>query len=112
MINLNELTLTQIKEIQTMFGNVTIPTANTSTLPRNLGQTIIVLDRGFVYVGDTIIKGDFVYVSNCKNIRYWGTKNGLGGLRDGPKAETKLDAVGEIIAPLKSVIHFVPCKGF
>lgn len=76
------------------------------------GQHIAVLDRGFVYVGDIEIKGDFLYISNAKNIRYWGTKNGLGELRKGPLAETKLDKVGDVIAPMKSLIHLVPCNGF
>jgi len=85
------------------------------TVPKSpgiTGQHIAVLDRGFVYVGDVKIEGDFLYLSGAKNIRIWGTKNGLGELRDGPRPETKLDVVGEIIAPLKSLIHLVPCKGF
>lgn len=51
-------------------------------------------------------------IANAKNIRYWGTKNGLGELRDGPLKETKLDPIGEVIAPLRAVIHFVPVRGF
>jgi len=84
----------------------------TKAAPKSLGQNIVVLDRGFVYVGDVTIEDDFVKITDAKNIRYWGTKNGLGELRDGPKSETKLDVVGEVLAPMKSVIHFVPCKGF
>lgn len=79
---------------------------------REMGQQIVVLDRGFVYVGKVSIDGDFVNITGAKNIRYWGTKNGLGELRDGPLKETKLDDIGEVIAPMKSVIHFVPRKGF
>jgi len=76
------------------------------------GQHIVVLDRGFVYVGDVEIRGDFLYVENAKNIRYWGTKNGLGELRNGPLPETKLDEIGSVIAPMRALIHLVPCKGF
>ena len=76
------------------------------------GQHIVVLDRGFVYVGDVTIEGDFLHITDAKNIRYWGTKNGLGELRDGPKSDTKLDKVGEVIAPMRALIHLVPCKGF
>ena len=75
------------------------------------GTTLLVADRGFVYVGAVVIQGDYVRVTNCRNVRYWGTKEGLGQLaRTGPTSETKLDAVGEIIVPLKAVIHFVPCQ--
>tara|TARA_B110000503_G_scaffold90744_1_gene137197 strand:+ start:948 stop:1283 length:336 start_codon:yes stop_codon:yes gene_type:complete len=83
-----------------------------SPAPADFGQNIVVLDRGFVYVGDVTQEGDFLRVKNAKNIRYWGTKNGLGELREGPLKETKLDAVGEILAPLRALIHLVPCKGF
>ena len=77
-----------------------------------IGQNIVVLDRGFVYVGDVTIDGDFAVIENAKNIRYWGTKNGLGELVNGPLKETKLDTVGTVKAPMRSVIHFTPCKGF
>ena len=76
------------------------------------GQHIVVLDRGFVYVGDVTIDGYFLRITNAKNIRYWGTKNGLGELRNGPRPETKLDEIGEVLAPMRALIHLVPCKGF
>ena len=90
-------------------GSVPATTAGQSSIT---GQHIVVLDRGFVYVGNVTIDGDFLRVTNAKNIRYWGTKNGLGELREGPTKDTKLDNVGEIIAPMRALIHLVPCKGF
>jgi hypothetical protein len=109
---MNKIELT-IEQLGVLVRGATTPLACiTSSDPQNLGQSIVVLDRGFVFVGDTVIDGDFVKVTNCKNIRYWGTKNGLGELRNGPLAETKLDAVGEMKAPLKSLIFTLPCKGF
>lgn len=85
---------------------------NSTPQKQNLGQNIVVLDRGFVYVGDVELDGDFVNITNAKNIRYWGTKSGLGELINGPLPETKLDAIGIVKAPLRAVIHFTPCKGF
>ena len=79
---------------------------------KQMGQNIVVLDRGFVYVGNVAIEGDFLKVTNCKNLRFWGTKKGLGELTKGPLAETKLDEIGEIIAPMRALIHLVPCSGF
>lgn len=80
--------------------------------PVDMGQNIVVLDRGFVYVGDVVIDGEFAIITNAKNIRYWGTKKGLGELTNGPLPETKLDDIGNVKAPMRAVIHFVPCKGF
>jgi hypothetical protein len=77
-----------------------------------MGQNIVVLDRGFVYVGEVTIEGDFLRVTNAKNIRSWGTKNGLGELRNGPQPQTKLDEIGVVLAPMRALIHLVPCKGF
>lgn len=86
--------------------------AKTTPQKQDMGQNIVVLDRGFVYVGHVTIEGDFVVITNANNIRYWGTKNGLGELTNGPKPETKLDHIGTVKAPMRAVIHFVPCTGF
>ena len=67
---------------------------------------IVVLDRGFVYVGDVESEGDTLVISGAKNIRYWGTTKGLGELAlGGPTPNTKLDEVGTVRAPSRAVIH-------
>lgn len=72
------------------------------------GYAIVVLDRGFVYVGDVNISGDWCVISNARNVRYWGTKEGLGELaRKGPLSETKLDTVGTVRAPMRAVISVI-----
>jgi len=79
---------------------------------QDLGQNIIVLDRGFVYVGEVSKDGDFIIISNAKNIRKWGTSKGLGELVNGKLPDTILDPVGEVKAPFKSLIHLIKCNGF
>lgn len=76
------------------------------------GQHIAVLDRGFVYVGNISFDGDWMKISSAKNIRAWGTTNGLGELRSGPLPGTKLDECGEVLVPKKAIISMIPCKGF
>ena len=73
--------------------------------------SIVVLDRGFVYVGDlSIYKGGYI-LTEAYNIRVWGTTKGLGELViEGPKANTKLDACGIVKIPFKSVISIHPTK--
>lgn len=73
---------------------------------------IVVLDRGFVYIGDTEIKDNMLFVSNAKNIRIWGTSGkGLGFLADGPTNDTRADDVlGVIQAPLHAVIHLIAAR--
>jgi hypothetical protein len=74
------------------------------------GTAIVVLYRGFVYVGKVTVDGDWCCIENAKNIRYWGTKNGLGELVNGPTKDTKLDAVGNVRAPLRAVISIIDAK--
>jgi exosome complex RNA-binding protein Rrp4 len=74
-----------------------------------LGLQIVVADRGFVYIGKTRIDGEFVTITEARNIRVWGTTQGLGELVNGPTGSTKLDNVGEILLPLRAVIHFIKC---
>ncbi len=72
------------------------------------GFAIVVLDRGFVYVGDTEIKEDWCIITNAQNIRYWGTSKGLGELvLNGPLKDTKLDMVGTVRAPMRAVISII-----
>ncbi len=72
------------------------------------GFAIVVVDRGFVYVGDVAIEDDWCVVTNARNIRCWGTERGLGQLaQDGPTGQTKLDAVGTVRVPMRAVISVI-----
>ena len=78
------------------------------TLPDTDGDIkIVVLDRGFVYVGHVSNDADFVVIKNAKNIRVWGTKNGLGELVNGPLPGTTLDPVGTVRAPSRALISLI-----
>ena len=68
---------------------------------------IVVLDRGFVYVGATKLEDDFVVIQNARNIRVWGTTKGLGELVFGPLAKTVTDRVGTVRAPLRALISLI-----
>jgi hypothetical protein len=68
---------------------------------------IVVVDRGFVYVGHTTIDGNFLTIDNAKNIRRWGTTKGLGELVNGPLASTVLDRAGVVTVPLRAVILLI-----
>ena len=68
---------------------------------------IVVLDRGFVYIGSVKIDGDFVVITGAKNIRVWGTTKGLGELINGPLSGTKLDAAGVVRAPVRALILLI-----
>ena len=69
------------------------------------GHAIVVVDRGFVYVGDTEISDQWCIITNARNIRNWGTTKGLGELvQNGPTDKTKLDIVGTVRVPMRALI--------
>ncbi len=75
------------------------------------GMAIVVLDRGFVYVGRVDTDANWCTIRDARNIRYWGTTKGLGQLAtEGPTVNTKLDVTGTIKAPMRAVISIVATK--
>src|SRR5512139_1760875 len=72
-----------------------------------MGLCIVVVDRGFVWVGDTQIVGSMVYCVNAQNIKQWGVNRGLGELAsEGPKSETEMDPIDAVAIPLRAVLAF------
>lgn len=67
---------------------------------------IIVLDKGFVYIGHLEIVDATLIIRGGSNIRTWGTTAGLGQLAlTGPTTNTVLDKCSTVIAPLHSLVH-------
>ena len=81
-------------------------------ITKPLGWHIVVLDRGFVYVGDVFENEEAITIENASNIRKWGTTKGLGELVNGPLKDTVLDKVGTVAAYRNAVIHMIRCSGF
>lgn len=72
---------------------------------------IAVLDRGFVYVGQCSLADGLLTITGAKNVRRWGTENGLGQLAmSGPTAKSKIDPAGTVTAPIGSVVHLIDCS--
>ena len=97
-MNINDLTIGQAKELAALFGK-----SAASKQVIDHGLSIVVLDRGFVYIGFAKTDGEWVYIDKAKNIRYWGTSKGLGELVSGPTSSTKLDSVGNIKVPFHAL---------
>jgi hypothetical protein len=78
------------------------------SVPETAGDIkIVVLDRGFVYVGKIELTDDFMIITNAHNIRIWGTTKGLGELVSGPLSGTKLDKVGTVRVPHRALISLI-----
>ena len=78
----------------------------------SLGQNVVVLTSGFVYVGLVHESPDRVFITQASNIRKSGTTRGFGELRTGPTKTTVLDPCGTLVCPKTSLHHYIPCSGF
>lgn len=71
-------------------------------------KQIVVLQRGWVVIGDVEKTEAEINISNCSVIRVWGTSKGLGEIADGGKtSETILDPSPDIIVHPLSVVLFM-----
>ena len=69
-----------------------------NTQERPTTKQIVVMNRGWVVIGDVEKVGEEFHIHNASTIRYWGTTKGLGELRTGATPKTKLDPIGSIQA--------------
>lgn len=67
-------------------------------------KQIVVLQRGWVVIGDVSKDGDEIVVENASVIRRWGTTKGLGQLANGPTSTTVLDKAGTVRAHELAVV--------
>lgn len=65
--------------------------------PTNSNIKIVVLQRGWVFIGRWKQEGDMCSLDNAYTIRTWGTSKGLGQLAlEGKQSSTKLDKAGRV----------------
>lgn len=70
----------------------------------HVGWQIVVLQRGWVVVGDVTLQGSELAIADARVIRKWGTTKGLGELRNGPTSDTVLDDAGTVRAHVLGVV--------
>ena len=72
---------------------------------------IVVLDRGFVVVGNVSFQEDYVVIDQCSCIRKWGTTQGLGEIAfNGPTSQTKLDKQPRTTVHKLQVVQIIDCE--
>lgn len=71
---------------------------------------IVILQRGWVFVGKFSKNGSACKLTSAKNIRTWGTTKGLGEIAEnGPTDSTKLDNVNDVSFHELSVVAMIDC---
>lgn len=72
------------------------------------GIKIVIVDNGFIYIGEVVQDGGYYVITRCANVRKSGTERGLGQIAfDGPTKETVLDYSPNVLVPVARVCHFM-----
>jgi len=83
-------TITINNEVYVAEKDVKVELSKKNIKPSN--KQIVILNRGWVVVGNYSEKGDECTLTNASVIRVWGTTKGIGELAEnGPTSNTKLD---------------------
>ena len=104
-MNIDDLTIGQARQLIAQLGGMAPAEPQPTRVDH--GWNIVVLERGFVYVGAVSTDDRWLYIEYAANIRRWGTTRGLGELVSGPRPETRLDPAGDVKAPLSALIHLI-----
>lgn len=79
--------------------------------PKNSTIKIVILQRGWVFIGRWSEDGDNCSLDNAYVIRIWGTTKGLGELAlEGKQSSTKLDKAGHVNFHRLTIVATVDCK--
>ena len=71
---------------------------------------IVILQRGWIYVGKYFEQGENCWLENASCVRSWGTTKGLGELAEsGPTSSTKLDSCPIVRFNKYSVVCTINC---
>lgn len=74
-------------------------------------KQIVVLNRGWVVVGDYSEKGDECTLTDASVVRKWGTTKGLGELAEnGPLTDTVLDATPNVHFHKMTMVARMDCN--
>jgi hypothetical protein len=112
-MNINDLTLGQIKEVAQVAGSINACTASVKTVTSTEETVrVVVLQRGWVVVGLYSQKGDRIFIRNASVVRRWGTTKGVGELAEsGPLANTILDKCARpVSANIAAEVLTVECN--
>jgi len=89
-----ELSVSELSQLVTP-PRMTSPTS--AAHHRDHGARIVILQRGWVVVGNVSQDGSLFTITQCRVIRKWGTTAGLGQIAiNGPTPDTVLDRAGDV----------------
>jgi len=105
---IDELTIGQFKELKSLIEDNAKEYSTKEKI--DLGLRIVILQRGWVFIGDLSQQGEYRTIKNTKNIHRWGTTGGLGELKDGPTKKTVLHDAGTVHYHKLTEIASIECN--
>lgn len=78
--------------------------------PISHGLALVIADRGHVWIGRAVTRGDWTHIAAGRVVRRWGTTEGVNQLVKGPTPSTKLDAPADLKVATRAVIAIVPVE--
>lgn len=84
-MNIDDLTFREAKEIASLFSN------QNSNQKRDFGFCVVILEQGFIYVGNLKIDGEYAIIENARNLREWSSGKGLQWHVENGNRDTVLD---------------------
>lgn len=92
-------------------ANVVIDGVEYAPVTKSGNIKIVILQRGWVMVGDFTQEGDTVTLRNASVIRMWGTTKGLGEIAaNGPTSKTALDPCGVVTIHILTTVAILDCE--
>ena len=92
-----------------MNNNINIDGTEYAPVAKSDEVRIVIGQRGWVWVGRYSADLEEVILHDAKNIRRWGTTQGLGELCSGPLIETVLDPVGTVRLHQLAIVATYDC---
>ena len=110
-MDIDKLTLGEAKQLANLFSKETTDNISSATGKESHGNCIVVLDKGFVYLGDLSTDDNWLYISKAQNVRKWTGGHGLSWYAEnGFSQDIVLDDSGNIRAPIGELKHMIRCK--
>jgi hypothetical protein len=96
-LNLEKMSKTEINEVE--INGIQYVRKDSLNVPKEFDGDIkiVVLQRGWIYIGRFERDGNDCKLHNAYNIRSWGTTKGLPELVNGATKDTKLDKCEGIV---------------
>ena len=109
-VNLDDLTLGEVKKLKYILG-AEAPKIPEDCCEESKGPHIVILQRGWVFVGNLFRIGQDYRLENAYCVRNWGATKGLGEIAlNGPTDKTVLDESPQVSIHELTVVAFLQCE--